>query len=27
VTNDMSSPEPPSASFDPTRLTRQVEQE
>jgi RNA polymerase sigma-70 factor (ECF subfamily) len=27
VTNDMSSPEPPSPSFDPTRLTRQVEQE
>jgi len=27
VTNDMSSPEPPSPSFDPTRLTRQMEQE
>jgi RNA polymerase sigma-70 factor, ECF subfamily len=27
VTNDMSSPEPPSPSSDPTRLTRQVEQE
>ena len=27
VTNDMSSPEPQPPSFDPTRLTRQVEQE
>jgi RNA polymerase sigma-70 factor, ECF subfamily len=27
VTNDTSSPEPPSPSSDPTRLTRQVEQE